>query len=564
MYFDALTTAAVAHECQVLVGGRVQQVVQVDEWGIGLEIYAGQRYNLLATAHPQHARVHLTDTKLRRGVEAPSPLLLLLRKHVRGGRVMAVRWPQFERILEIEVEASHTYTLIVEAMGRHSNLILVDADGSVLDALKRVGPRLSRVRPILPGWVYRRPPPQAKLAPTDVSEADLESMLAAAQPAQPVWRVLVAGIRAVSPLLAREIVFRATGRIETQVRDLDDTPTPFPALLEAYHGLLIHVWEDDWLPHVALDEGEVVAYAPYALTHYATACEAAATIGAAIDRYYQSSRPGASYAAAKAPVQALLDEAHARVTSRQRALRRELVPQEELDRLRTCGEMTLAYAHSVQPGDTVLEAQVELEGPPLTIELDPKLTAVENAQVYFERYQKAKSAGAEIPRRLRRAEHELAYLAQLESDLALASNRPDIEEVRSALVEVGYAPPLKGPKPQHGQPLRVVTDEGPIILVGRSARQNHQVTFRRAGPDDLWLHAVDAPGAHVVILSGGRPVPEAVLLRAARLAAEHSAAREEAGPLVAYTKRRYVRPIRGGRPGMVTYRREETIRVSGI
>jgi len=124
-------------------------------------------------------------------------------------------------------------------------------------------------------------------------------------------------------------------------------------------------------------------------------------------------------------------------------------------------------------------------------------------------------------------------------------------------------PPPKGSKPQRGQPLRVVTDEGPIILIGRSARQNHQVTFRRAGPDDLWLHAVDVPGSHVVILSGGRPVPEAVLLQAARLAALHSAARDEAGVLVAYTQRRYVRPIRGGRPGMVTYRREKTVRVSG-
>jgi predicted ribosome quality control (RQC) complex YloA/Tae2 family protein len=445
-------------------------------------------------------------------------------------------------------------------MGRHSNLILVDADGSVLDAIKRVGPRLSRVRPILPGWVYRRPPPQAKLAPTDVSEADLETMLAAAKPAQPVWRVLVAGIRAVSPLLAREIVYRATGRAETKVRDLDDAASQFSALLQAYHGLLIHVWEDDWQPHVALDEGEAVAYAPYAPTQYPEH-EAVESLGAAIDRYYQASRPGASYAVPKARVQALLDEARARVASRRRALRRQLVPQEELDRLRTCGEMMLAYAYSVQPGDTVLEAQVDLEGPPLRIKLDPKLTAVENAQVYFERYQKAKAAGAEIPRRLRRAEHELAYLAQLESDLALAGNRPDIEEVRSALVEAGYAPPPKGSKPQRGQPLRVVTDEGPIILVGRSARQNHQVTFRRAGPDDLWLHAVDVPGSHVVILSGGRAVPEAVLLRAARLAAEHSAAKDEAGVLVAYTKRRYVRPIRGGRPGMVTYRREKTVRI---
>jgi predicted ribosome quality control (RQC) complex YloA/Tae2 family protein len=111
--------------------------------------------------------------------------------------------------------------------------------------------------------------------------------------------------------------------------------------------------------------------------------------------------------------------------------------------------------------------------------------------------------------------------------------------------------------------LRVATEEGMIILVGRSARQNHEITFRRAGPDDLWLHAVDVPGSHVVVLSGGRAVPEGVLRRAAELAAHHSAARGEAGVLVAYTRRRYVRPIRGGRPGMVTYRREETMRVAG-
>jgi predicted ribosome quality control (RQC) complex YloA/Tae2 family protein len=439
----------------------------------------------------------------------------------------------------------------------------------VLDSIKRVGPRLSRVRPILPGRVYQRPPPQAKLDPTDVSEVDLETMLAAARPAHPAWRVLVGGIRAVSPLLAREIVYRATGQVDTKVRDLDDTELAASALLQTYHRLLIHLWEQDWQPHVALKEGEVVAYAPYPLTQYATyeaiehESETNGGMGAAIDRYYRASRPGASYAVAKGRVQALLDEARKRATSRRRALQRQLVSPEELDRLRLCGEMTLAYAHAVQPGDTKLEAQVELEGPPLVIDLDPTLTAVQNAQAFFERYEKAKSAGAEIPRRLRRAEHELAYLDQLESDLALASNRPDIEEVRTALVDAGYISQRKGLKPQRGQPLRVLADGGAIILVGRSARQNHQVTFRRAGPDDLWLHAVGAPGSHVVILSGGRPVSDAILYQAARLAAEHSAARDEAGVLVAYTKRRYVRPIRGGRPGMVTYRREETIRVTG-
>jgi predicted ribosome quality control (RQC) complex YloA/Tae2 family protein len=587
MYFDALTAAAVADECRALVGGRVQEVVQVDEWSVGLEIYAGgQRHYLLASAHPQRSRVHLTQAKLRRGVDTPSPLLLLLRKYVRGGRIVAVHNPEFERTLEVEIDApsprhqngvlprkpgeggDDTVTLIVEAMGRHANVMLVDAGGVVLDSLKRVGPRLSRVRPILPGRPYAPPPLQAKLDPTDVSELRLRELLDEAGPAQPVWRVLVDGVRAVSPLLAREVVYRATGDVETRVRDWSGPLARLSPLLDAFQGLLIHLWEHDWQPTVSLEEGEVVAYAPYALTLSAERQEMG-TIGAAIDRYEEETAgglgagPGASYAAAKARVQALLDEARKRVGSRRRALENQLIPREELDRLRLCGQMILAYAHAVRSGDDRLEAQVDLEGPPLVIDLDPRLTAVENAQAYFERYDRAKSATAEIPALLARAGLELQYLDQLATDLELAANRPDIDDVRTALVEAGYAPRPKGPKPQRGQPLRVVADQGMVILVGRSARQNHEITFRRAGPDDLWLHAVDVPGSHVVVLAGGREVPAGVLRRAAELAAQYSAARGEAGVLVAYTRRRYVRPIRNGRPGMVTYRREETIRVLG-
>jgi predicted ribosome quality control (RQC) complex YloA/Tae2 family protein len=452
-------------------------------------------------------------------------------------------------------------------MGRHANVILVDDKGIVLDAIKRVGPRLSRVRPILPARPYAPPPVQTKLDPTDVSERRLREMLTAAKPTQPLWRVLVGGIRAVSPLMAREVVHRATGNAATKIQDLGPA-APLSPLLEAFQVLLIHLWEHDWQPTVAMRAGEVVAYAPYTLTMYAERQEAE-TISAAIDLYEQASggmatgTPGASYAAAKTGVRTLLDAAYKRVSDRRRAMERQLIPQAELDRLRLCGEMILAYAHAVQLGDHRLEAQVDLEGPPLTIDLDPRRTAIENAQAYFERYEKAKAATAGIPTLLARANHELWYLDQLATDLELATNRPDIDDVRTALVDAGYAPRPKGPKPQRGQPLRIVTDDGMIILVGRSARQNHEITFRRAGPDDLWLHAVDVPGSHVVVLSGGRPVPDQVLERAAALAAQYSAARGEAGVLVAYTRRRYVRPIRNGRPGMVTYRREETIRVSG-
>jgi predicted ribosome quality control (RQC) complex YloA/Tae2 family protein len=312
---------------------------------------------------------------------------------------------------------------------------------------------------------------------------------------------------------------------------------------------------------VAIEDGQVVAYAPYALTQYKD--RVSTGMSAAIERYYEATVGTDGYASAKAGVRALLDQARERGQARHSALERQWVPQETLEKLRVSGEMILAYAHAVQRGQRVLEAQVDFDAPPIKIALDPQLSAVENAQAYFRRYEKSKSAAADVPEMLASVDLELAYLDQLATDLELASNRPEIEEVRSALIEAGLvrARPQKA-KVQRGRPLRVVSADGIPILVGRSARQNDEITFRHAAPDDLWLHAVDVPGSHVIVQSGGRPVPERTLRRAASLAAHYSARRGENSVLVAYTRRRYVRRIKGGRPGMATYTREQTIRVA--
>ncbi|MBN1639782.1 MAG: NFACT family protein [Anaerolineae bacterium] len=561
MYFDALTAAAVACELRArILGGRVQGVVQVDDLTLGLEIYAQHaRLYVIASAETRHARVHLTEVKFRRGVDVPTPLLLLLRKYVRGARIAAIDQPPFERIVRLACSGPEgDVTLVVEAMGRHSNIVLVAADGQVMDSIKRVTARLSRVRPMLPGTHYAPPPPQDKLDPADLTERYLSQVIETERTAQPAWRVLVNEVRGISPLLAREIVFRATGAVDLacgQVRSVAQ-------ILDAYHELLQHAWDDSWAPSVGLgEEGRVVAYAPYLLTHAGDWAETD-TIGAAIERYEGAVSSADGYGPAKARVSESLDEARARVGGRLEALQRQLIPQDELDRLRLSGEMVLAYAHAIQRGQTSLEAVIDVEGTTITIALNPDLSAVRNAQAYFERYEKAKAATAEIPALVRRARLELDYLDQLATDLDLARNWPEIDEVRSALIDAGYAPRRQRVKMQLGQPLRALSPDGLQILVGRSARQNHQVTFRHAAPDDLWLHAMDVPGAHVIVRAGGQPVPEATLVRAAELAAHYSAARGEGTVLVAYTQRRYVRPVRGAGPGMVTYRNEQTIAVS--
>ncbi|MBC8249678.1 MAG: NFACT family protein, partial [Anaerolineales bacterium] len=551
MYFDALTMAAVADELRAqILGGRVQNVLLPDDLSVGMEVYAhGERRYLLGSAHPEYARLHLTGEKLRRGVEKPTPLVLLLRKYVRGGRIAAIEQPPFERILHIGMQHPEgNTTLIFEVMGRYSNIVLVAEEGLILECIKRVGPEKSRYRTILPQRLYVPPPPQSKLDPTDVTELRLRDILSNASPGSPVWKALVAGIRGVSPLMAREVVYRAMGDAEAAISQV----AKVSPLLEAFQEMLMPVWEHRWQPSIVKRDERLVAFAPYPLTQYGD-WEEVESISQAVEAYYGQMVGEDAYAAAKRGTREAILRARERVRRKQEALERSRVSQAQVEELRRRGEMILAYAHRIEPGQRELMAPVRPDEPPLLIELDPHLSPVENAQRYFVRYKKAKSAAGEIPALLQRAELEMRYLDQLETDLALAANRLEIQEVEASLAEAGYIrEKRRRRKVGRSQPLAVNSQDGLLILVGRNSRQNEEVTFRRAAPNDLWLHVRGAPGAHVIVKTGGREVPEATLRQAAQLAAYYSQARGSTRVDVAYTERRYVRPIKGAGPGLVT------------
>lgn len=561
MYFDALTMAAVADELRAyILNGRVQKVLLPDDLSIGMEVYAHrERRYLLASAHAEYARLHLAGEKLRRGVEKTTPLLLLLRKYVRGGRIAVIEQPPFERVLHIRVQHPEgNTTLIVEVMGRYSNIVLVAEEGLILDSVKRVGPEMSRYRSILPRHLYVPPPPQSKLDPTDVTELCLKDLLSDASPESPVWRALVKGIAGVSPLMAKEVVYRALGDAEAAVSQAAE----LSLLLEAFQEMLMPVWEHRWQSSMVKEDGRLVAFAPYPLTQYG-GWEEVESISQAVRAYYGQKVGEDAYTAAKRRAREAIVQAKEKVRRKREALERAKVSQAEVEALRRQGEMILAYAHRIEPGQRELTAPLGPDEPPLLIELDPSLSPVENAQRYFEKYKKAKSAAEEIPPLLRRAELEMRYLDQLEADLDLAANRPEIQEVEASLAEAGYIKKKRRRrKMKRSQPLEVESQDSLLILVGRNSRQNHEVTFRRAAPDDLWLHARGVPGAHVIVKTGGREVPEATLRQAAQLAATYSQARGSTHVDVAYTERRYVRSIKGAGPGLVTYTQEKTIRVA--
>ncbi|NPV67918.1 MAG: fibronectin-binding domain-containing protein [Anaerolineae bacterium] len=555
MYFDVFTINALVDELtDRIAGGRVQKVIDLSESAVGLEVYAHhERHYLILDATPARPYALVSGEKLRRGLPHPTQLGLLLRRYVEGGIIEAISQPAWERMFTLHVDSPEGVSeVIFEGIERRANILLVQ-EGVILDCIRRVGAAENRVRVSLPGRDYVPPPRQTgRIQPDMVTLGDLEDCLEA-DPGEPAWRALTGRLLGISPLLAREIIFRAAGEPNARAGD-----TSARAVALALQDVLAPLLQRDWHPGCLIDQaGRVVACAPRPLT-YRDSWQPAASMSEALVAYYGAPVGEEAYEEAKRPVREQLEEAIARVSHKAEAMRRSLRDQSELDALRQAGELLLAYQYTIPPGATTFAAQYDPDGPPITIALDPALSALENARQYFARYDKAKRALADVPERLAAAEQELAFLRQLETDLVLAASWPEIDEVRDALERDGY---WRGPRQAHPQggkpaPLRVETPEGLTIWVGRNARQNEQVTFGKGGPEDLWLHARGVPGAHVIIRSEGRTVPDAVIRRAAELAAYYSAARAEGRVLVDVTLRKYVRKIKGGKPGMVTYRHE--------
>lgn len=613
MYFDALTLAAVADELRAtILGGRVQRVLLPGPLSIGLEIYAQrQRYQLLASAHSQFARIHLVSSKLSRGVDQTTPLLLLLRKYVLAGRIVAIEQPPLERILVLSIAketesrnyhatpdteaetdiaqldadsaeaeeqvdaldpAPAAYTrpsdssqiplrcdLIVEPMDRRSNIILVDDDNRILDSVKRVTARMSH-RVVLPRQVYEMPPRQSKRDPRTATAAGIEALRESGE--RHLTRALVAGYRGVSPQVAREVVQRALGQPDAAMH----AQLPWYTLAAHLRELFTAPWEPTLVPGADAP----LAYAPYALTHIAGA-QAQTSMSAALETFYAAREAVTAHRQRRDAVQQQLDAARERLQHQYNQLAAELERARELEHLRWEGEMIFAFLHSITPGQHALHVDNQ------TIMLAPDRSPIECAQERFRAYDKAKSALTHVPARLKATETQLAGLEQLAALLSLTADRDQIEQLAQEAEEQGY---IQRGTSQSGatrsgqragrqrvariKPLHLVSSDGIDIYVGRSSTQNADVTFRIGRPDDLWLHVRTIPGAHVIVRSSGREVPEQTLREAAGLAAYFSRVRAEALVDVDLSRRSLVRKVAGGPPGLVTYRAERTLRVAPL
>jgi predicted ribosome quality control (RQC) complex YloA/Tae2 family protein len=587
MHFDALSLACMADELRnTICPGRVQQVLLPDANSVGMEIFAaGQRRYLFASLHPDASRIALVQEKLRRGVEKETPLLLLLRKYVRDGILTAVEQPDpFERALWMRCEHRQhgATTLVIEPMGRLSNLLLLKANGMILECLHHVPAGEHAQRVLLPGRIYA-PPTQAKLPPLDDGQPDTYERLGrVVEEKGLLWKALTTHVAGVSPTLAREVAWRAAGR-----SDAPASSVTILAMVQALQELWSPLKSANWQPGVWIDGGEVVGFSAYP-AHLRGEFSATATMSEAVERYYTNQRGRAGtqratasnpsttidgYAAQRQAVESLLRKANARVLRQQEALAGDEPAPGTADRLRSQAEWLLALHTRIEPHQQTLVVDLGADGT-LEIALDPALTPISQAQRMFKQATRLARAAQFIPTRRAQLQLDLEFLAQVQHDLQQAQNQPEIAAVRAELEQSGLAPTQqqkhaakerKTPKPAGASaPRSFMAPDGATILVGSNARQNERVTFSLAHGNDLWLHARAVPGSHVVIRCDGRAIDDATVRLAAQLAAYYSSVQGEAAVDVIVARVRDVNRLPGGRPGQVTVRQEQVLRVPAI
>jgi predicted ribosome quality control (RQC) complex YloA/Tae2 family protein len=558
MSFDGIFTYIMTQELkETIESGRITKIHQPFKHELVLQIRSrGQNYKLLLSAHPTYARVHLTNEAYDNPVEPPM-FCMLLRKHLEGSIIETVRQVDLDRIIIIEAKGRNEIgdlsvkQLIIEIMGRHSNIILVDKKtNTIIDSIKHLPPSVNRHRTVLPGYEYIAPPSHGKINPLLVNEEtilkklDFNSGKLAEQ--------LVQHFSGISPLFAKEAVFRAG------IANRATLPKSFIAMVE-------DVKQGRIMPQIYYHDTKETFYV-LPLTHLQGETKTFSTLSEMLDRFYFGKAERDRVKQQANDLERFIVNEKTKNEKKLKKLEQTLKDAEKAEQYRLYGELLTANLYAVKRGDKQVEVinYYDENGSTVTIPLDPQKSPSENAQSYFQKYQKAKNSVHIVQEQIERTRQEVDYFERLLQQMESASPK-DVEEIREELIEEGYlrARQSKQAKKQKQGKIeleRYVSSDGTEILVGKNNKQNDYLTNKLAHKDEIWLHTKDIPGSHVVIRS--KNPSKQTILEAANLAAYFSKAKHSSSVPVDYTQIRYVKKPSGAKPGYVIYENQQTVYVT--
>ncbi len=571
MPLDALCLSGVVAELKpILTGAKIDKVHQPgrDEMILALRLGRGNG-RLLLSASPNHPRLQMTELS-RENPDAPPMFCMLLRKHLMGGRILSVEQPHLERIVELRLEVLDELgdrkerRLILEAMGRRANLVLVDDQGRIVDCLRRVDGDMSAQRQLLPGLFYRLPPAMEKADPTALDGGEWLRRVEQAPGESRVDHWLLDTFGGWSPLVCREIAFRAGGRVDVTFDELG--PQGRVRVGEAAEALLKTVRENNFTPTVISVEKRPKDFTFFPAEQYEEAgeCTAYPTFSALMDRFYEQRENQERIRQKGQDLIRSVTNARDRTARKLANQQRELEATQDRERLRQFGDIITSNLHAMERGMATLRAMdfYDPEGGEVEIKLDPLLTPQQNAAKYYKEYNKAKTAEEMLTIQLEKGRRELDYLNSVLENITLAEGERDLQEIRQELADTGYLRrQIKGKdkgRRLSPKPMEFRSTAGLRISVGKNNMQNDLLTCKQAFKSDIWFHTQKIHGSHVILWTGGAQPDLQSLNEAACLAAWFSQGRESGKVPVDYTPVKYVKKPAGARPGMVVYTTYET------
>lgn len=551
MAYDGLMTYRVVKELQPLVGGRINKVHQPYALDLMIQVRSNrQSVSLLVSANAMYARLQLTDTPIKNPQEPPM-FCMMLRKHIEGGFITAIEQVGRDRVIVFSVRSRNELgdeenkRVYVELMGRHSNVVLTNEDGKILDAIKHLPPSQNTYRTIMPGSEYILPPAQQKSDPLTEREAGLKRI---DWNAGMLDKQLVAHFSGMSPQIAQEIMYRAKTPNRTNLEAAFDSV--MADLDGAYVFQQLASGKERFSP-IALTSGDIVSEERYDSSQEV------------LDRFYYEKANRDRVKQQAHDVERLLKSELERNQLKRKRLLEDMKATERSDELQKYGELLTTYLFQLEKGMKVAHVvdYYDEDGAMIDIPLDPLKTPNENAQRYYKKYNKLKVAKIEVQKQIELNETEISYLETLVAQLDVAAPR-DIVEIREELAEGGYIRQKRQKKKQTAKVALegYTSSTGVEFYVGKNNTQNDYLTFKFARRDEVWLHVKDIPGSHVIIRS--TEPDETTLLEAATVAAYFSKARASSGVPVDYTKARYVKKPSGAKPGFVIYTDQQTVYVT--
>lgn len=559
MAFDGIVVASLVHELQEqLLNGRIARIAQPesDELLLTIKTTQGQK-RLLISADASLPLIYLTDGNKPSPMTAPN-FCMLLRKHIANGRITDISQPKLERIIRITVEHLDELgdlrrkVLIVEIMGKHSNIIFCNEEGMIIDSIKHVPAQMSSVREVLPGREYFIPDTMHKADPLTVSREDFIRLLT--EKPLPLSKAIYTSFTGISPVTAEEICFLAGMDSHIPAKEY-----PEDILFHLYRQFEIcfsAVKEQTFTPAIYFDGLEPKEFAALPLTHFSEyTVKTYDSISQVLRTFYSTRSQLGRIRQKSADIRHIVQTALERSRKKYDLQLRQLKDTENRDKYRIYGELINTYGYNVEEGAKQMEALNYYTQETVTIPLDPTKTPQENAQRYFAKYNKQKRTFEALSTLSRETRDDIAYLESVQTSLDIALTEEDLSQIKEELAGAGYIKQrsMRKKKVSKSEPLHYISSDGFHIYVGKNNLQNDELTFRFASGSDWWFHAKKAPGSHVIVKSGGAELPDSTFEEAGRLAAYYSSQRGSEKVEIDYVEKKHVKKPGGSKPGFVVY-----------